>query len=237
MALPLVLLPGMMCDARLFLPQVAALSAGRAVLCADLSRDGTVPAMAARVLAEAPPVFALAGLSLGGIVAMEMLHQAPGRIARLALMDTNPLAEAPEIRAGRADQIARAMAGGLEAMMADTVIPRYLARPDAPPDHPPDHPIAALCLEMARALGPEVFRRQSLALRDRADRTEALRGADCPALILNGAHDRMCPPERHALMHRLMPRARRVEIAGAGHLPVLETPDATNEALRSWLTS
>lgn len=227
MTVPLVLLPGMMCDARLFLPQIAALSAGRSVLCADLSRDETIAAMAARVLVEAPPSFAMAGLSMGGIVAMEMLRQAPDRIARLALLDTNPLAEAPEIRAGRAAQIKRAETD-LDAMMLDTFLPRYLARPD--------DGISATCRDMARDLGPRVFRRQSLALRNRPDQTETLRAARLPTLILNGAEDGLCPPARHDLMHALMPHARRVQIAGAGHLPVLEDPDATNEALCQWLT-
>lgn len=227
MKLPLVLLPGMMCDARLFIPQIAALSAGRLVLCADLSRDDTIGAMAARVLDIAPPSFVLAGLSMGGIVAMEMLRQAPDRIARLALLATNPLAEAPEFRAGRAAQIERAEAGGLDAMMEDTFIPRYLARPC--------DRIAEICRDMARDLGGEVFRRQSLALRDRPDQTETLRAARCPTLILGGAEDALCPPDRHALMHRLMPHAHRIQIAGAGHLPVLEDPATTNEALQTWL--
>ena len=113
-------------------------------------------------------------------------------------------------------------------MMLDTFLPRYLARPD--------DGISAICRDMARDLGPRVFRRQSLALRDRPDQTETLRAARLPTLILNGAEDGLCPPARHDLMHALMPHARRVQIAGAGHLPVLEDPDATNEALCQWLT-
>lgn len=227
MALPLILLPGMMCDARLFGPQLAALSAGRTLIAADLSRDDSIPAMAARVLAEAPPVFALAGLSMGGIVAMEMLRQAPDRVARLALMATNPLAETPQVQAGRAPQMARAEAGDLPGLMADDFIPRYIARPSAL--------IAGLCAAMAQDLGAGVFLRQSRALRDRPDQTAVLAASRCPVLILSGAGDRLCPPDRHALMHRLMPHAHRIELPATGHLPVLEEPNATNEALSQWL--
>lgn len=224
---PLLFLPGMMCDARLFAPQIGALSAGRMVACADLSAHNTVQALARDVLREAPPVFALAGLSMGGIVAMEVLRQAPDRIAGLALMDTNPLAELPEVQSGRAAQIARAERGELAAMMDDTFIPRYLAQPNAE--------IEATCHDMANALGPEVFARQSIALRERPDQTSVLAGYDGPTSILCGADDRLCPPARHALIHQLMPHAAYLTIADAGHLPTLEQPNAVTEALQKWL--
>ncbi len=227
MTLPLLFLPGMMCDDRLFARQMAALS-HHMPRCADLSRDDTVQAMATRVLADAPDRFALAGLSMGGIVAMEVVRQSPDRVARLALLDTNPLPETPEVQAGRASQIARAQAGELAAMMRDTFIPRYLAAPDAG--------IARTCLDMALDLGPEVFARQSIALRDRPDQCETLRAYKGPALILTGADDRLCPRDRHDLMHRCMPHAAYRVIDGAGHLPTLEQPDKTTEALIQWLT-
>ncbi|WP_425073369.1 alpha/beta fold hydrolase [Sagittula sp. S175] len=225
---PLLCLPGMMCDARLFAPQIAGLSGGRMVACMDISRHATVAALAEAVLREAPPRFALAGLSMGGIVAMEVLRQAPERVERLALLDTNPLAELPEVQAGRAAQVARAEGGDLGAMMADTFVPRYLARPD------PE--IARMCEAMALDLGPQVFVRQSLALRDRPDQCATLAGFDGPTLILCGAQDALCPVARHELMHGLMPHAEYVVIGGAGHLPTLETPDIVTEALRQWLT-
>ena len=227
MTLPLLFLPGMMCDDRLFAPQMAALS-HHMPKCADLSRDDTVQAMATRVLADAPDRFALAGLSMGGIVAMEVVRQSPDRVARLALLDTNPLPEPPEVQAGRGPQIARAQAGELAAMMRDTFIPRYLAAPDAG--------IARTCLDMALDLGPEVFARQSLALHDRPDQCDTLRAYKGPALILTGADDRLCPRDRHDLMHRCMPHATYRVIDGAGHLPTLEQPDTTTEALIQWLT-
>jgi pimeloyl-ACP methyl ester carboxylesterase len=226
--LPLVLLPGMMCDARLFAPQIAALST-RAVHLAPLTGHDSVAALAAGVLAHAPPRFALAGLSMGGIVAMEVLRQAPARVARLALMDTNPLAEDPGVQARRAPQIARALAGGLAGVMRDEMKPNYLA------PGPAQTTILDLCLAMALDLGPQVFARQSAALRDRPDQQATLRAFGGAALVLMGEHDRLCPRPRHDLMHALMPQSRLCVIPGAGHLPTLERPLETTAALRRWL--
>lgn len=112
--------------------------------------------------------------------------------------------------------------------MRDEMKPNYLADPG-------DTATLDLCMEMARALGPEVFRRQSLALQGRVDRTGTLRRFAGPTLVLMGEHDRPCPRDRHELMHRLMPQSRLVIVPGAGHLPPLERPEATTEALRTWL--
>ncbi|WP_323019171.1 alpha/beta fold hydrolase [Pararhodobacter sp.] len=224
---PLVLVPGMMCDARMW-GAIPSSLAPRAVHHALPTAAETIPGIAAALLRDLPERFALAGLSMGGIVAMEMLAQAPDRIERLALLDTNPLAELPEVRARRLPQVERVLAGGLDAVMQDEMMPHYLAGPG-------DVATLALCLDMARALGPEVFRRQSLALRDRADRTGALRAFHGPALVLTGESDRLCPRDRHDLMHALMPQSRLVIVPGAGHLPPLEQPAATLAALKEWL--
>ena len=227
-ALPLLLIPGMMCDARMWgrVPDALPCPVHHALPC----EGETIADMAAAILRDAPRRFALAGLSMGGIVAMEMLEQAHGRIERIALMDTNPLAEAPAVQARRGPQIARALAGDLDGVMRDEMKPNYLADPT-------DTQTLDLCMDMARALGPEVFRRQSLALKTRADRTGTLRRFTGPALVLMGEHDRPCPRDRHALMHALMPQSRFVVIAGAGHLPPLERPEPTARALKEWLTS
>jgi pimeloyl-ACP methyl ester carboxylesterase len=224
----MVLLPGMMCDARLFGPQIAAFGA-RALHLAPLTGADTVQALAARVLAQAPPRFALAGLSMGGIVAMEVIRQAPDRVERLALLDTNPRAELPEVQARRAPQIAKVEAGGLESVMRDEMKPNYLA------EGPHRADILDLCMAMARSLGPQVFVAQSRALRDRPDQQDTLRGVTVPTLILCGRADALCPVERHALMHRLMPHARFHIVENAGHLPTLEQPNDTTAALARWL--
>ena len=226
---PLVMLAGMMCDARLFHPQIAAISRSRAVHLAPITGHATTQALAAEVLAHAPPRFALAGLSMGGIVAMEVFAQAPDRIAGLALLDTNPRAELPGIREGRGPQIEAVQQGALAEVMAGRMIPNYFA------EGTEDPAIRDLCMSMARDLGPQVFVRQSLALRDRPDRQDVLRQVKVPTLILCGRGDRLCPVERHRLMQGLITGSRLEIIEDAGHLPVLERPDHVNAALLRWL--
>jgi pimeloyl-ACP methyl ester carboxylesterase len=227
--LPLVLLPGMMCDARLFDPQIDALARNRPVTVGDLSGHDSVQALATAVLDNAPHRFALAGLSMGGIVAMEIIRQAPDRVAALALMDTNPRAELPEVQARRAPQINAVRAGWLARVMREEMKPNYLA------NGPDRQRILDVCMQMALDLGPEVFVAQSVALRDRPDQQETLRGVTVPTLILCGRHDTVCPLERHALMHALIPGSVLTVIEAAGHLPTLERPDVTTSALQEWL--
>lgn len=224
---PLVLIPGMMCDARMWGVVPAALGP-RPVHHALPVMGETIAQMAEAILQDAPAEFALAGLSMGGIVAMEMLRQAPARITRLALLDTNPLPEVPAVSARRAPQIARVLAGDLDSVMQDELKPNYLADPS-------DRTILDLCLDMARKLGPDVFRRQSLALMNRVDQTDILRRFTGPALVLMGAQDRLCPRDRHELMHNLMPQSELIIIADAGHLPPLEQPAPTIAAFKTWL--
>ncbi|TPW27160.1 alpha/beta fold hydrolase [Pararhizobium mangrovi] len=225
----LVLLPGMMCDARLFAPQIGALSAGRAIHCAPLGETDTVDGLAEAVLRDAPPHFALAGLSMGGIVAMAVLAAAPERVARLALLDTNPLAENEAMRAKRGPQMERALGGGLAAVMREEMKPHYLAH------HARRTEILDLCVEMALALGPQVFCNQSRALRDRPDRQAVLREVRVPTLVLCGREDELCPLARHELMRDLVPGAHLTVIDDAGHLPTLEKPQETTAALARWL--
>lgn len=226
--IPLLLIPGMMCDARLWGDFPARL-ARRMVIHAPCAEAESMQALARLILADAPPRFALAGLSMGGIVGMEIVRQAPQRVERLALLDTNPYAESETIRLRRQPQIDRALDGNLASVMRDEMKPLYLA------PGPRQASVLDLCLDMALGLGPEVFARQSRALRDRPDQSEALQRFAGPALVLMGRHDRLCPLERHEAMHRLMPQSRLTIIEEAGHLPTLEQPDATFDALKTWL--
>ncbi len=228
-SLPLVLLPGMMCDARLFTPQIAVLGNARTLHFPTLSGAATIEGLARQILANAPPRFSLAGLSMGGIIAMEMMVQEPERIARLALLDTNPCAELPEIRARRCAQIDRVRAGALVEVVSNEMKPNYLA------DRSNSQAILDLCMQMALDLGPDIFVIQSRALRDRHDRRETLRKIRVPTLILCGREDRLCPVARHEFMHGLIPGASLEVIEDAGHLPVLEQPQLTNEALSRWI--
>lgn len=227
---PLLLLPGMMCDARLFAPQIAHFSNSRPIQVSNFGQGNTIGAMANFVLKHAPPRFALAGLSMGGIVAMEVIRQAPQRITRLALLDTNHLAEAPDRAAARDPQIARALGGQLRAIMRDEMKPSYLA------DTFSKASILSLCMDMAEDLGPAVFEAQSRALQSRPDQTETLSAVQVPTLVLCGEQDGLCPPERHRQMQALLPDSRLKIISDAGHLPTLEQPETTNKELERWLS-
>ncbi|MDB2676266.1 alpha/beta hydrolase, partial [Amylibacter sp.] len=181
------------------------------------------------VLNNAPPVFALAGLSMGGIVAMEVLSQASERVERLALLDTNPLAELSDVRMRRGPQIDAVKNGQLKEIIRDEMKPNYLFDGDKKTK------ILKLCMDMALDIGPDAFIRQSIALRDRIDQKNTLRTYKRPALVLCGRHDVLCPLERHELMHNLLENSKLEIIEDAGHLPTLEQPKITNMALISWL--
>jgi pimeloyl-ACP methyl ester carboxylesterase len=228
-ALPLLLIPGMMCDARLFAPQIAGFSSQRAVMVANLTGQDTVAALADDILASAPARFALAGLSMGGIVAMEIMARAPERVSHLALLDTNPLAEAPERARARLPQIEAVQAGDLRRVMRDEMKPHYLTQ------GPRVAEILDLCMAMAEALGAEAFVQQSRALATRPDQMQTLARVTVPTLVLCGAEDALCPPERHRLMRDTIPGADLEIIDGAGHLPTLEQPERVNAALAHWL--
>ena len=226
---PLVLIPGMMCDARLFGPQVDAFSMDYDLIFASITEEASVTKLAERVLSQSPERFAVAGLSMGGIVAMEMLRIAPQRIERIALMDTNPMAETEQVKAGRVPQMMAVREGRLASVMRDEMKPKYLAPGPGRKD------VLDLCMKMALDIGPHAFLRQSRALMDRTDQSETLRGSTIPSLILCGRYDKLCPITRHEYMASLMPHATFEVIEDAGHLPTLENPDATNLALACWL--
>lgn len=226
---PLVLLPGMMCDARLFGPQLADLSRDQVVTVAPITQGDRVEEIASSILPLLPQRFALAGLSMGGIVAMEILRRAPERVTRIALMDTNALAETPASAAAYEPMIIGAKSGKLDQVMRDMMRPDFLA----PGPHRPE--VLAAFQQMARDLGPEVFVRQVRALQRRRDQQATLRKCKCPALVLCGEHDGLTPLKRHTFMAELIPYAHLTVIPEAGHLPTLENPAATNAALRDWL--
>ena len=229
MAEPLVLLPGMMCDARVFGPQIAELSADMAVMCAPITRGDRVEEIASALLDLLPRRFALAGLAMGGIVAMEILRRAPDRVTRIALISTTPLAETPQAAAEREPQIVRVRSGRLME-----VIREEEARASLAPG-PWQEDVLSLVLDMADALGPEVFIRQSRALQRRRDQQAVLRKCRVPAIVICGAHDRASPVKRHEFMAELIPGARLRVIDAAGHLPPLEAPAETTAALRDWM--
>ena len=226
---PVVFLPGMMCDARLFRHQVSVFSKERAVQVGCLTGANNIQQLAHNVLCTAPNEFALAGLSMGGIVAMEIIRQAPERVTHLALMDTNPLPEPDDVRKTRAEQVIRVNTEGLEHVMRDELKPNYLA------DGPHHAEVLELCMAMAMDLGAKTFAKQSHAITNRHDQQTTLQQVEVPTLILTGDCDRLCPMDRHTLMHNLIPDSTLVVIPNAGHLPTLEQPSLTTNAMQKWL--
>ncbi|MHC0053262.1 alpha/beta fold hydrolase [Actibacterium sp. D379-3] len=231
MAETLLLLPGMMCDARVFSDQILAFNGTRAVQIAALCDAGSIAAMARGVLDGAPERFALAGHGMGAAVAMDVLRQAPDRVTRIALMSCTPLAETPQEAAAREERIVGARAGRLdEAIRAE--LPGSSLAPG-----PGRMAVQAALTEMAQTLGPEVFVHQSRAMQRRPDQQKVLRQLRAPVLVLCGAHDTLTPPRRHEFMAELIPNATLSVIDAAGHMPLLEAPDAVTAAMRDWLAA
>ena len=224
----LLLLPGMMCDARQWGPQVAGIDLP--IFHADTIKTDNFSDMAASVLASAPDRFAVAGLSMGGILAFEMWRQAPGRITHMALLDTNPHAEAAERQTLRWEQIEQAASGRLRELAIESMKPLYLAQA-----HRDNEQLLELILSMALDLGPDVFRTQSLALQNRVDSVATLATIDCPALIMCGDEDTLCPVAYHELMASEIPQARLQVIENCGHLSSLEQPQVVTTALNELL--
>lgn len=226
---PVVFLPGMMCDARLFAPQLAVLSQQGPVTVAPITQGDTIEEIAQGLLPLMPDSFALAGLSMGGIVAMEILRRAPDRVSRIALMDTNALSETPQSATAYEPWIIGAKSGRFEEVLRDVMRPDYLAA------GPNRVSVLNQFFDMALASGPEVFVRQCRALQRRRDLQSALRRCKCPALVLCGAEDGLTPVKRHQFMADLIPYAELQVIEGAGHFPTLEQAEATTAALKGWL--
>ena len=225
----LILLPGMMCDARLFAPQIAVLQDSMGISVPLPVSAPNMAQLAAEVLADAPDSFALGGVSMGGILAMEIIRQAPQRVTHLALIDTNPFAEREEVKARRNPQMDAVRDGRLTAVMRDEMKPSYFT-------HRADNAdLLDLTMAMATDLGPDAFIAQSLALRDRPDYEATLRHVTCSTLILCGRHDQLCPVERHEAMKAMIPHARLCIVEEAGHLPTIETPGIVTTALQELL--
>jgi pimeloyl-ACP methyl ester carboxylesterase len=225
-SLPLVLVPGLLCSARLYEPQVAALWPLGQVAVADHRRDAD---MAARILAAAPPRFALAGLSMGGYIAFAMLRLAPERIAKLALLDTSARPDTPEQTAGRKTQIAMAQAGRF-GEIPDLSIPRFLHR-----NRQHDERLTVIVRQMAEETGSDAFVRQQNAIMTRPDSRPLLASIRCPTLVLVGDGDEATPPELNKEIAGGIPGAKLVVVPECGHLSTLEKPDAVNTALSDWL--
>ncbi len=224
---PLILLPGLLNDFALWAHQVSTLGDVAEVTVADLTQDDSMRAMARRTLAAAPPRFSLAGLSMGGYVAQEIMRQAPERVERLALLDTAARADLPEQKERRLALIEEARAGRFDGVPAQ-LLPGLVHADNL-------DRVRDIALGMALRVGPEAFIRQQTAIMGRPDGREDLQRIACPVLVLVGRHDALTPPKVAEEMATRLPRPRLVVIEDCGHLAPIEQPQAVSAVLRYWL--
>lgn len=227
--LPLVLIPGLACTPDLYAGQMPALWTFGPVTVADHRRAETMDDIARQILAEAPRRFALAGLSMGGYLALAILRLAPDRVAKLALLDTGSRNDTPEASERRGASMARARAGEFDAVM-ETFWPMFVHK-----DRQGDAALKRVVFGMAKTAGAEAFVRQQQAIMTRPDSRPGLPDIKCPTLVLVGEGDQLTPPALSEEMAALIPNSRLVMVPGSGHLSTLEKPEAVTKALVEWM--
>ena len=231
---PLLLLPGLVCDRAIWAPLLPALAPHAQCSIADYGRLDSLAAMAAQVLTSAPPRFALAGHSMGGRVALEVMRAAPQRVACLALFDTGYQSRLPG-QPGAAEQAQRhslleiARRDGMRAMGEKWLIGML------PPARLADGALVDAIAEMVARHSSDIFAAQIEALLTRPDATEVLRSIACPTLIACGRLDAWSPFARHQEMARLVQGATFSAFEGCGHMAPMEDPDSVAGALVGWL--
>ncbi len=227
--LPIVLVPGLNCSARLYAEQIPSLWRFGPVTVADHTRDDNIPAIARRILAAAPPRFALVGLSMGGYIAFEIMRQARQRVAKLALLDTGARPETAEQTERRQPAMERAKTGRF-AQVADDAFLFFVH-----PDRYEDVTLKAVVRAMAEETGPQNYLRQQQAIIGRPDSRPSLSAIACPTLVLVGEQDRGTPPELAREIAAGISGSRLVVIAECGHLSTIERPQAVTKTLVEWI--
>ncbi|MGF1641128.1 MAG: alpha/beta fold hydrolase [Rhodospirillales bacterium] len=226
---PLVLLPGLLCDAALWQAQIDDLSDIAEITVADLGRDDQLGAMARGVLAVAPERFALAGLSMGGYVAMEIVRQAPDRVTRLALLATSARADSVDEKAKRQALIDLARRGRFKGVTR-RLLPQLI--------HPmrlTDRSLTDAVFAMAERIGQMAFERQQRVAMNRPDSRRDLGLVHCPTMVLCGRQDARTPLALSSEIAEKVRRSSLVVVEDCGHLAPLERPRAVSDALRDWL--
>lgn len=227
--MPILLVPGLVSSPRIFAPVVPALWRLGPVTVANHIRDDNIGAIARRILAEGPPRFALAGHSMGGYIAFEIMRQAPDRVAKLALINTQARADTPEATERRRGMMARARSGQYRAVL-DELFPGFVH-----PSRRNDASLRQLVDDMADEVGVDGFIRQQTAMIARMDSRPALAWIKCPTLVLTGDEDNTIPNSLSKEMADGIHGAKLVILKKCGHLPQPEQPEATAAALVAWL--
>jgi len=227
--LELVLLPGLLCDERLWAEQIESLGDIAHATVARLDTAETMEAMATSVLNQAPSgAFMLAGMSMGGYVAFEIMRQQPQRVLGLALISTSARPDMPETIEARRAQMR--LSGHDLGIVIDQMLPKLVHA-----SRLNDTETAGVMRSMAETLGADVFKRQQEAIIGRADSRPTLHEINCPTLVVCGQDDQTTPPEVHAEIAQAIPSAHLAIIENCGHLAPLEQPEQVTRELRSWL--
>jgi pimeloyl-ACP methyl ester carboxylesterase len=226
---PTLLVPGLLCSPRLYAEQLPALWRFGPVSVASHHHDDSFGAITRRLLAAAPPQFALAGLSMGGYLAFEVMRQGGHRVTRLALLNTSARPDTAEQAQRRRDQIAMTRDGKFTEVV-DALYRRWVR-----PARRSDPALQRTIHQMADETGPEAFIRQQTAIMNRPDSRACLAAIGCPVLVVAGADDDVTSPDRAAEIAARIPQARLVVIPDCGHLSALERPAAVTQALVGWL--
>ena len=224
-----MLIPGLLGSARMYAAQIPQLWRAGPVMIADHTRDDSMGAIARGILGTAPPRFALAGLSMGGYIAFEILRQAPERIAKVAFLDTSARADTPEQTAMRRAQMTLASQGRL-AEVVEQQFPRLVHQ-----NHRADPALRQVFTLMAEDVGAAAFIRQQTATLGRSDSRSTLGSIRCPTMVLVGEDDELTPPERAGEIAAAIRGARLVTVPQSGHMSTLEQPDAVARTLLQWL--
>lgn len=227
---PILLVPGLLCTAEIFAPQIAALWPYGAVTVASTLEGETIPEIAAHILADAPPRFALAGISMGGYICFEILRQAPERVIRLALLDTTARPDTPEQTTQRRALIALSRKASFRTILAQMFTTLVH------PSHRRNAHLRDIQTRMGLAVGIDGMARQQAAIIARADSRPDLPKITVPTLVLVGDKDPLTPPDRAEEMAAAIPGARLVIVPDCGHISTLEQPEAVNRTLIEWLS-
>ena len=224
----LVLVPGLICDEEVWAHPRTHLAEVADVTFAPADEAPTMQALAAAVLEKAPASFAIAGFSMGGYVALEVLRQAPERVTRIALLDSSSRVDPPAKAAGRVAAIADCDEGRYDDLL-DRFVPMLLT---------PEHlagPLGSRVRTMGKRVGPKLFGDRHRAMQTRTDARELLRGSNIPVRAIVGRFDALTSVAEHQEIADLAPRGRVSIVEECGHMPPLEYPQATTALLRDWL--
>ncbi len=227
--LPLALLPGLLCDDALWQHQVAGLSDIADCWIADFTTQSSAGAMVESVLEAMPERFALAGLSMGGYVALELMARAPERVDRLALIDTKAQGDTEEQTSRRRGLIELAQKGQFKGV-TPRLLPLFVHEARLQDDE-----LTGIVTGMAERIGKDAFISQQRAIMSRRDHSETLAGISVPTLIVCGRQDALTPLADHEAMAAAITGSKLVVVEDCGHLATLERPDPVTAAMRRWL--